>query len=251
MTIITYLKFKDSVEAFFGRELFKKGIIVWAGHQVVQFIGIEEEDWDEVIIVVGMDDSALKTVEEESKIENFKIIQLKMISRENLAKMNAFLKASLKLKIDKTPGKGYLEEHAQGGRNDPTIEQAKQVLERDMDKPMGVINMVTYRDRVMYPKDYDGKKGKDSRKAYQLYGTNIQRVLGNYGVQIKGLGLVKTVLAGKEDSDWHDFTFFQYPAPQDLIDSYGLKVADKYLVHREAGLLKSKIFLATPYEEFY
>jgi len=179
MTIIAYLKFKDSVEAFFGRELFKKGIIVWAGHQVVQFIGIEEEDWDEVIILVGMDDSALKTVEQESKIVNFKIIQLKMISKESLAKMNAFLKASLKLKIDKTPGKGYIE-HAQGGRNDPTIEQAKRVLERDMDKPMGVINMVTYRDRVMYPKDYEGKKGKDTRKAYQLYGTNMQRVLGNY-----------------------------------------------------------------------
>jgi len=79
----------------------------------------------------------------------------------------------------------------------------------------------------------------------------MQRVLGNYGVQIKGLGLVKTVLAGKEDSDWHDFTFFQYPTPQELVDSYSLKAADEYLVHREAGLLKSKIFLATPYEEFY
>lgn len=59
MSIIIFLKYENSVKEFFGRDLFNKENLIWAGHSPLVFDG-DEEDWDEILLVAGMDDTVLE-----------------------------------------------------------------------------------------------------------------------------------------------------------------------------------------------
>ena len=42
MSIIIFIKYKNSVKEFFGKDLFNKENIIWAGHSAIIFEGEEE-----------------------------------------------------------------------------------------------------------------------------------------------------------------------------------------------------------------
>ena len=72
-------------------------------------------------------------------------------------------------------------------------------------------------------------------------------------------GLVEShvYLAGKysstiigENQDWDDFNIVMYPSRNIMVKMYSLKRVQVSLVHRHAGLKKTQVFAATPYDEF-
>ena len=81
--------------------MFNKENIIWAGHSVLIFEG-DEEDWDEILLVVGMDDTTLNILKEESNIENYKVLRLSLISSEGVKKANDSLDAFAKREFDMT-----------------------------------------------------------------------------------------------------------------------------------------------------
>ena len=94
MSIIIFLKYKAFIKGFY-RDLFNKENIIWAGHSPLVFDG-DQEDWDEILIVAGMDDTAVDILKEENKIENYKVLRLSLASAEAVKKANNSLDAFAK-----------------------------------------------------------------------------------------------------------------------------------------------------------
>ncbi|MHA1112815.1 MAG: hypothetical protein ACTSRE_17140, partial [Promethearchaeota archaeon] len=108
MSIIIFLKYKNFVKEYY-RNLFNKENILWAGHSAFVFDG-DKEDWDEILLVAGMDDTALDILKGESKIENYKVFRLSLASSETVKKANESLDAFAKKDFDMTEGAPFAED---------------------------------------------------------------------------------------------------------------------------------------------
>jgi hypothetical protein len=103
MSIIVFIRYKKSLENFFGKNLFRDGKILWAGHDGVPFSTISEA-WDEVFIIKYPSEKeekvAINRIAEENDIDKCKVLSLNLISPANLEKLNNMLKSFSNTSID-------------------------------------------------------------------------------------------------------------------------------------------------------
>lgn len=244
MSIIIFLKYKNAVKEFFGRKLFNKENIIWAGHSAFIFEG-DEEDWDEILLVVGMDDKALDILKGESKIENYKVFRLSLISSQAVKKANDSLDAFAKMEFDMTEGISPFAD-----TNEVSIKHRNELFEKLKDKPFAFINFISYRDVTIYPEEYQGKRIKSGKKAHDTYGMATGKGFGKLGVRMYAIGEFKRVIAGEKEEEWQYFNAVAWPSVEVLKKVYRIKSISDTLVHRLAGMEKTQVYVAFPYEEY-
>ncbi|MHA1257668.1 MAG: hypothetical protein ACTSPS_18950 [Promethearchaeota archaeon] len=240
MSIIIFIKYENSLKEFFGRKLFNKENIIWAGHSAIVFDG-EEEYWDEILIIVGMDETALEILKGESKIEKYKILRLSLIPSEAVKKANDSLDAFAKMEFDMTEGISPFAANNQSIRNE--------IFEKLEDKPFALINFISYRDVAIYPENYEGKKIESGKKAHDTYGMAAGKGFGKLGVRMYAIGEFKGVIAGEKE-EWQYFNAVAWPSAEAVKRVYSIKSISETLVHRLAGMEKTQVYAAFPYEEY-
>jgi len=244
MSIIIFLKYENSVKEFFGRDLFNKENIIWAGHTPLVFEG-DEEDWDEILIVVGMDDTVSDILKEESKIENYKVLQLSLASSEAVKKANDSLDAFAKRELDMTEGISPFADDP----NVPSFKHIYELIEKHKGEPFALINFISYRDIARYPENFTGKRIKSGKKAHDTYGMATAKGFGKLNVRMYAIGEFKRVIAGEKE-EWQYFNAVAWPSVETIKKVYSVKSISETLVHRLAGMEKTQVYAAFPYEEY-
>lgn len=256
MTRVVFIKYDESVKAFFGRELFNDGKILWAGYNSTPLV-TETEDWDEILVVKYVspneEKKATERVAGETLIKKSKVVSVNLMSQANLTKINAILKAFSKDSIDMIQSDRW--KNSVGSPNSPSAEQINRIKQKDTKKPVAIVNLMKYKDIAVYPEDYKGKTGKrgqnfTGREAYERYANKSMKKMGKSGGQIIALGNFDKVVAGDEDSDWDTFTNVLYPSFDVFLETFNVEDFKSELIDRDAGLEKSKISVASTYEEF-
>ena len=243
MSIIIFLKYKNFVKEYY-RNLFNKENIIWAGHSPLVFDG-DQEDWDEILIVAGMDDTAVDILKEESKIENYKVLRLSLASSEAVKKANNSLDAFAKKEWDMTERVSPFGENP----DDPSAKHRNELFEKLKGQPFAFINFISYRDIAIYPEDYNGKKIESGKKAHDTYGMAAGKGFGKLGVRMYAIGEFKGVIAGEKE-EWQYFNAVAWPSVEAIKTVYSVKSVSDTLVHRLAGMEKTQVYAAFPYEEY-
>ena len=256
MSIIVYIRYKKSVRNFFGRDFFHDGKILWAGRDGVPFSTISEA-WDEILIVKYASKKeekiAIRRIAEEKNIAKCKVLTLNLISPANLEKLNNMLKSFSTTSIDMA--KRNIREKAKGANADPTLEQLEQLMEKNENEAVCIINLIKVRDLAVFPDDYNGRRAKKGNpltgsEVYEKYTSKFMQICGIFGARFVTIGRIKDVLYGDENSDWKTFTVVNYPSLNILFEILSLKEIDLAFANRNAGLEKTKVTIANPYEEF-
>lgn len=156
-TIIVYLKYKDN-DSWGGRELLRKGgLLLWAGHDITQFVGLTEPDWDEIVVAEYSEENAynkaLNRLKEANTLKYYKVLLVRPFSQSIIDKMNAMLKSFKKKKLDTIPiEKFYSKEHWEAEKKAgtdhvcPTPNQIEKLFQRDQNIPIVMLNYIKFRD---------------------------------------------------------------------------------------------------------
>jgi hypothetical protein len=252
--ILVCLKYKGS--DFFGRkELFTRGTIVWAGHEILNFIGESEPEWDEIIFVrFAEEESYNKSIEQladEQRLSYYKALLVRNYPQEVIDRVN---KMSYRdTSVDTTRVDLSELNHDDANLNiESTQEKFDLLLQRDQNKPIVMLNIVKYRDIAKYPESYNGKKNISGKDAYKLYGLNSAKVQGmpmvNVTMDLAGENLATIVV--NNEPDWDHYFFARYPSNEHFLAMTTSVVYREGVFHRRAALEKALLYAVSPYDEF-
>ena len=256
-TIIVYLKYKDN-ESWGGRELLRKeGLLLWAGYDITQLIGLNEPEWDEIVVAEYSEENAynqsLNRLKEADMLQYYKLHLTSHFPQSIIDQMNKMLKA-LKVKnletipVEELSSKERWEAEKKAGTDHlgPTSNQMETLLQRDQNIPVVMLNYLKFRDVAIYPDDFKGKRYKSGREAYQKYG---QR--DSHNNQIDIFGNYKSTIVGEDEPNWNNYVFVRYPSVKDFIGMIATKSYQASSTQRSAGLENTILLSITPYDEPY
>ena len=256
-TIVVYLKYKDN-ESWDGRELLRGGgLLLWAGHDITQLIGLNEPEWDEIVVAEYSDENAynqaLNRLKEADTLKYYKVHLTSHFPQAIIDQMNKML-LTLKVKnletipVEKLSSEERWEAAKKAGTDHlgPTPNQMETLLRRDQNIPVVMLNYLKFRDVPLYPDDFKGKRYKTGSEAYQKYG---QRDSHNNQVDI--FGNYKSTIVGEDEPNWENFVFVRYPSVKDFIGMIATKSYQKSSTQRSAGLENTILLSITPYDEPY
>jgi len=226
-----------------------EGKILWSGQNGLEWIGKDEEQWDSVYLIKYGDIHKLQQATKRFREKNFeqiKLLAVKPTSKNQLRFIRFLMKyvfsrfsieiAEREIDSDRIPKSDIL----------PTMEQHTQVAEKHKDHPIVMVNLLDYYDEPLYPKEYDGKKGKDGLDAYNLYGKRVMKTVAKLGGIIEYMGKVESVLIGNKEEKWHEFAFMRYHTLDALESMFKVKENVDVAIHRDAGLKSTKVLAFTP-----
>ena len=252
--ILVCLKYEGS--DFFGRkELFKGGNIVWAGHENLNLIGINEPEWDEIIFVRFPEEdsysNAIEQLADEQRLSYYKVLLVRNYPQDVIDRVNEM--SYINTSIDTTRiDFSELSAKDHDLDIDPSQKKLDLLLTRDQNTPIVMLNIVKYRDIAKYPESYDGKKNISGKKAYTLYGLNAAKVQGmpmiNVIMDLAGENIATIV--GDNEPDWDHYFFARYPSIEHFINMSTSVVYMEGTFHRTAALEKAILYAVTPYEDF-
>lgn len=258
--IVAFLKYDESINEFFGRDIFSNGNILFAGYGIQQLIGDDGTKWDEIIYIRYLDiekyDDVLERLAKENKIKNYKILLTTPFSRFEMfksrmrMKLNNFFSTPSKddeKDIDRNTMKRWNKTVSVGST--PNFKQMSEFLKRDRSKRVQMLNLLKFRDTALYPQGYKGKQLTGNR-AYSIYGKIANRCLKILGCFLELAGSIDSIVVGNEDSDWNFVGFVHYRSMNSLVKYTSSKVFQDIQIHREAGMEKTKVYAISPYEEF-
>jgi hypothetical protein len=254
-TIIVYLKYKEN-ESWDGRELLREGgSLLWAGHDITQLIGLNEPEWDEIVVAEYPEENAynlaLTRLKETDILSYYKVHLVSHFPQAIIDKMNEMLKA-LKVKnqetipVEELSSKERWEAAKKAGTDNlsPTPNQMKILLQRDQNIPVVMLNYLKFRDVAVYPDDFKGKRYKTGREAYQKYG---QR--DSHNNQIDIFGNYKSTIVGEDEPNWNNYVFVRYPSVKKFLEMISTKSYQDSSGQRSAGLENTILLSITPYDE--
>lgn len=254
-TIIIYLKYKEN-ESWDGREILRKGgLLFLAGHDITQFIGLNEPEWDEIVVAKYSEENAyyqaLTRLKEANFIKYYKVHLVNHFPQAVIDRMNKMLKALKKKNLEIVPVKEiFSKERWEAAKKagidhlGPTPNQMEILLQRDQNIPVVMLNYLKFRDLAVYPDDYKGKRYKTGMEAYQKYG---QRDSHNNQVDI--FGNYKSTIVGEDEPNWDNFVFVRYPSVKDFIGMIATKSYQNSSEQRSAGLENTILLSITPYND--
>ncbi|MHA1256850.1 MAG: hypothetical protein ACTSPS_14760 [Promethearchaeota archaeon] len=256
-TIIVYLKYKENA-SWDGLKLLRKGgLLLCAGHDITQLIGLNEPEWDEIVVAEYSEENAynqaLTRLKKADLLEYYKVHLVIHFPQAIIDRMNKMLKALKKKNLETVPIKELFSkeqwEAAKKAGTDhlgPTPNQMETLLQRDQNIPVVMLNYLKFRDVAIYPDDFEGKRYKSGREAYQKYG---QRDSHNNQVDI--FGNYKSTIVGEDEPNWENFVFVRYPSVKDFIGMIATKSYQASSTQRSAGLENTILLSITPYDEPY
>lgn len=138
-----------------------------------------------------------------------------------------------------------LAQHGLGGVN-PTLEQLRGLIEADRDGPLQFVNLLAYHERARYPAGHElAGRGESGAEAYARYGAVAARHVAQRGGRLAALNAVEQQIVGPE-AGWHQIAIMEYPDSAAFVDMLRDPDYAGALVHREAGLAKTAIWVTRP-----
>ena len=250
-TIFVFLEYKES-ESWCGKEILSGGSMLWAGHNILQTLGNDGHNWDEIFIVEFSDkniyNTAQESLAEEKKIKNYKIIPINPYPKAQMDKMNKRLIGFVNSAIDTTLGLDIRETMTET-HLDFRRESLELMLQRDKKLPFVMVVFNRFLDIAAYPDDYKGEKKTTGREAYKLYGRVVVQYQGKFGAQMPFAGNVSSTVVG--DEDWDDFVLIRYRSNVEFEKTFTPKLIQGISeLHRHASLESTKGYAVTPREDF-
>ena len=122
----------------------------------------------------------------------------------------------------------------------PTADQIRTLLDGAQDSPVVMVNLLTFRPRASAPDT--GLSGAD---AYQLYGTEMRKLIESQGARILFTGRVDSTVIGESDCGFHAIALVEYPSRKKFIEIAQSAEVAKIGVHRAAGLESQWLIAST------
>ena len=159
--------------------------------------------------------------------------------------MNTSIKNSPKHSIDTTSTTSWKEMTSKG--DNPDSRNLERLGSLDKTQPIVVLNFFKFRDIAVYPDNYSKRK-ISGRMAYSKYSRVPQKFFPIYGMEIMVGGNFISSIVG-DDSDWDSYAFVKYPSFEILEMMTTSKIYQDVLIHREAALEKTDVFISSPFKE--
>jgi uncharacterized protein (DUF1330 family) len=129
---------------------------------------------------------------------------------------------------------------------EPTEEQMKTLLDGEQKGPFHFVNLLKFKPLASYPSDHplagENVSGAD---AYRTYGAVAHEHVTKRGGRLITLNAVKQQLIGASQ-DWHQVAIMEYQNVAAFIDMISDPEYQKSLVHRNAGLETTEVFVTRP-----
>lgn len=123
---------------------------------------------------------------------------------------------------------------------DPTGDQVRQLRDGPAKGPIVMVNMLKFRDRADYPKDFQGDGNVSGKEAYARYQHAFTVTVGETSqAEVIYEGPVQQVFigeAGTTATDWDKMLIVRYPTKQHFLNMMANEEYRAALVHRYAGL---------------
>jgi len=130
---------------------------------------------------------------------------------------------------------------------EPTQEQLAAFMAGPQDQPFVMVNLNKYREKALYPDDYDGAQGPadcTGREAYMRYGVEAFAAFTSVGGSIHYSGETMASNFTAVGESWDDVVLVYYPSFQAFFAMSERPSFVAAFVHRIAGLEAAKVFPA-------
>ena len=132
------------------------------------------------------------------------------------------------------------------GTNDTSEEQLKGLLDGDLDGPFHFVNLLTFRDQAAYPAGHDlADQPATGVEAYDRYGAVALEHVTRRGGRLVTLNDVERTLIGSTPA-WHRVATMEYANVGAFIEMVIDPDYQAALIHRDAGLQTTEVFVTRP-----
>jgi len=108
------------------------------------------------------------------------------------------------------------------------------MMEPGPDGPIYMVNLLKFKDEAEYA---DGRATDLSgRDAYQIYGSEVSKLIGEYGGEVTFVADVTFLALGQVDELWDEIAIAKYPNRAALWEMSSSPEWQAISVHRAAGL---------------
>ena len=115
-----------------------------------------------------------------------------------------------------------------------SAERITEMMEPGPDSPIYMVNLLKFKHHAEYA---DGRATDLSgREAYQLYGSEVRHLIGEYGGEITFVGDVTFLALGQVEELWDEIAIAMYPNRAALFEMSSSPEWQTISVHRAAGL---------------
>ncbi|KAB7741304.1 DUF1330 domain-containing protein [Parvibaculum sedimenti] len=118
---------------------------------------------------------------------------------------------------------------------EPTEPQLEAFMKADQTAPIGMLNLLKFRDKAEYKdgRDAGGLSGQD---AYGLYGLVAMEKIKAVGGRFFWGSPSSAPLIGSETDEWDMVAIIRYPSRKAFLEMIAMPDYQAALAHREAGL---------------
>ncbi len=249
------VKFKEDVKDSVSFIL--DGKMLWRGCDGFKIIGQGEEEWDNIFIIKFTNPERLQNTINSLKSANLKdvkVISVKLVSSLKIK----LLQFMMKKVLAKLPAIFTLTEDVDdtvlNSPIHPTKNQLAQLMSKNVDRPIDMLNFLKYKEHANYSSDETQKTKTDvsGKEAYNRYSLKVIRIVAKLGGCIQLMGKVKSPILGELDENWETFAIMRYPTRKTFQDMLRVRINESSAEsnHRAAGLDKTKVIaLSTDHVE--
>jgi uncharacterized protein (DUF1330 family) len=116
----------------------------------------------------------------------------------------------------------------------PQPAQVKALLESDLEGPVCMLNLLTFKPRAEYE---DGRATDLSgREAYALYGAKMAPFVESRGGRLLHSSAAHLLMIGDGELAWDMVAIMEYPSKQAFVEIASAPEVAEFSVHRSAGL---------------
>lgn len=123
---------------------------------------------------------------------------------------------------------------------DPTADQVRALRDSGASGPILMFNFLKFRDKAVYPSDFDGDPNVSGREAYRRYEKAFTVTVGHISkAEVIYMGPVEQVFIGDAaapEADWDAMLVVRYPATENFLAMMADAEYRRALVHRYAAL---------------
>ena len=129
---------------------------------------------------------------------------------------------------------------------DPSPEQLQTLIDLEGSGPLHFVNLLKFKDRADYPDGHElAGQSLSGHAAYAKYGRVALEHIMRRGGRIVSATTVNFQLIGP-NQDWDEVATMEYQSADAFLDMITDSDYQSALVHRDAGLLRTEIFVTRP-----
>ncbi len=225
------------------------GKVLWSGHNGIEWIGKDGEDWDSAYLIKYSSTSELQQSVVRFRKKDFKKIKLFSVKPQSRLKTGLvrfmmkyiFSRSSVELlgdapDWDLLPASDIL----------PTKEQQLRIAREKQDSPIVLVNFLSYHDEPKYPSGFSGKRADDGESAYGKYSSHAMRSVAKLGGVLECGGEIESLLVGESKEKWKQIGLMNYLSLDALHGMFRIKKNVEAGIHRDAGLKNTRVYAFTP-----